>query len=158
MVIKTDEMDMVMLYESTTLSQIKCVELGRQHKGVQLVPLSERINQYQGRIGVRRLHGKGAAFTPNQRRALAELRHTLKGTPYEKSTWQLVRSAFQGLLSNKKADLSSVFCSELVAQCYQALELLPSDDAKPSNSYTPAHFARNLPLNHAQLGEVIILC
>lgn len=63
MVIKTDELDMVMLYESTTLSQIKCVELGRKHKGVQLVPLSERINQYQGRIGIRRLYGKGATFT-----------------------------------------------------------------------------------------------
>lgn len=69
-----------------------------------------------------------------------------------------MRSAFVGLLSNKKADLSSVFCSELVAQCYQALELLPADDAKPSNSYTPAHFARDIPLSHAQLGEVIILC
>ncbi|WGV98849.1 hypothetical protein QF117_10525 [Vibrio sp. YMD68] len=154
-VLKLPAYDTVMLWESTTLSNIRCVELGRQHKGVQLVPLSERIASYDGEVCIRQL----TSDIPELQRivALSGLREKLKGAPYEKSTWQLIKSAYKGPFGRNKKDLSSVFCSELVAEAYQELGLLCR--TPPSNEYSPACFADpQLTLNEAQLGPRILLC
>lgn len=64
---------------------------------------------------------------------------------------------FYSFLGRNNEDLSSVFCSELVAAAYQRMDLLPV--APPSNDYTPVHFAgQPLPLRHgARLSSFIRL-
>lgn len=99
-------------------------------KGVQLVPLSDRVKSYDGDICVRQL--KGVEFADGDMIELMKLRKELAGRPYEQSIIELIKSA---------EDLSSLFCSKLVAEAYQRLALL--DDKKPSNEYSPADFSED---------------
>ena len=57
------------------------------------------------------------------------------GRSYEKKPLSMVR-AFLGVRNTE--DLSSLFCSELVAGAYKAMGLLPEDRA--SADYLPVHF------------------
>jgi len=57
MILKLVEYDFVTVWESTTLSDVADLESKMPRKGVQLVPLSARINRYDGDIAVRRLQG-----------------------------------------------------------------------------------------------------
>ena len=65
------------------------------------------------------------------------------------------KAAYDGPLGHNEEDLSSLFCSELVAEAYQRIGLLTS--AMPSNEYTPKDFAerRGLKLEKGKLGEEI---
>ena len=68
----------------------------------------------------------------------------MNNIPYEKSLIQLIKSVLDFTRFNKnKEDLSSVFCSELVAESYQKMGLLDDIDmgGLPSNEYTPADFS-----------------
>lgn len=48
-------------------------------------------------------------------------------------------NTFLSLFQNKQEDLSSLFCSELVAAAYQRLNIFKSD--RPSNTFTPDDFS-----------------
>ena len=67
------------------------------------------------------------------------------GRSYEKDLVQMALSAinpsdtFLSLFQNTHEDLSSLFCSELVAATYQRMDLIKSD--RPSNTYTPDDFS-----------------
>ncbi|KKL50606.1 hypothetical protein LCGC14_2303830, partial [marine sediment metagenome] len=66
---------------------------------------------------------------------------------YERDYVQLWRSAYDGPGGRNRRDLSSYFCSELVAQAYIEAGLLDGS-VQPSNEYTPADFAGDrLPLS-----------
>jgi len=56
----------------------------------------------------------------------------VRGRPYKQDYWQLLRSVYQ---ANEQDDLSSLFCSQLIAAAYQALGLIPKDI--PSNNFIP---------------------
>lgn len=68
-----------------------------------------------------------------------ELRVELKGKHYESSKIELLKLAYDGPFGHNNEDLSSIFCSELVAEAYQRLSLVTEE--KPSNEYTPADFS-----------------
>lgn len=126
----------IMLWESTTLTNIADAETGKETKGVQLVALSERLKKYQGEVAVRRLsHDVGATAMVK----LAELRNKVRGRPYEKSKLELIKSAYDLVSGHNQEDLSSLFCSELVAEAYQCMGLL--GEQKGSNEYTPKDFS-----------------
>jgi hypothetical protein len=79
------------------------------------------------------------------------------GTPYEESELELLGSVFD-LIPDQEEDLSSLFCSETVAEAYQRCNLLP--DSVPSNEFTPKDFASegiNELLRDVKLGEIIEL-
>lgn len=155
MVVRVPEIDTVMLWESTTLSNVKCQDLDALTCGVQFVPLSERLASYDGEVAIRQL--KDVVITAEQRTALMQLRQQFKGRPYEKHNLELIRSAWDGLGGSNQEDLSSLFCSELVAEAYQALKLFPQ--GKPSNEYTPADFASpGTILSRGSLGALVTLC
>lgn len=148
MVLRLPEFDnMILLWESTTLSNITDIETHAATKGVQLVPLSQRINSYDGEINIRQLD---KPVTAEMFHALAECRRMLSGKPYEKNELELIRAAYDGIGgASHGEDLSSVFCSELVAEAYQAMGLLPEyPQGLPSNEYTPMDFSsrKNLTL------------
>ena len=134
------------------------IETGTVRRGVELLPLRHKIfSGWYNRVAIRRL----VDVTDEQRNALymkmLELRREWQGRPYEKSQIQLILSAvdihenFLPFLRNQHEDLSSLFCSELVAAAYQRMGLL--GDEKLSNEYTPDDFAshRHLPLKFGSL-------
>jgi hypothetical protein len=153
MVIKSDDMDYVGLWESTTLSNIKDIETNTKRKGVQFVALSERLNHYDGEVVIRRL--QDVEFSSKEIKELTQLRKELKNRDYEDDELELIKSLYDGFGGLNNEDLSTLFCSELVAEAYQRLGLLPNNI--PSNEYTPADFSskKNLNLLKGSLGAEI---
>lgn len=159
LIIQLAAIDMVLLWESTTLADVPDLDAGRPVRGVQLVGLRERLATYRGRVAVRRL---APPLTLGQRRKLGRFRSLVTGRPYEQRRVALFKSAWDGPLGDNRDDLSSLFCSELVAAAYQAIGLLPTeaDGGLPASEYTPADFAQDAPrplqlLNGAGLGPEI---
>jgi len=136
MALRLAEWDMVLLWESTPFGTVADAESGHIRQGVQLTPLSERIRSYEGDVAIRHLDVRR---TPEMLRALRTFREELKGRPFEQSKLELIKSVYEGPFGANEEDLSSLFCSELVAETYQRMGLLPEEP--PSNEYTPADFA-----------------
>jgi hypothetical protein len=159
MVLVLAEYDFVCLWESTTIANIKDLETGEFRKGVQLVPLSSRVQQYEGQIVMRSL--QGVEFSPADVVALMALRKKLARRPFEENLIELALAAYDGPFGLNSEDLSSLFCSELVAEAYQELGLIKSGKHdKPSNEYTPADFSakhEDLPWRRGSLGPEIDL-
>ena len=127
------------------------IETGRVTQGVELLPLEVKIfSGWYGHVAIRRLKG----LTPERReeigKKLMEFYDEVSGRPYEQSKMELILSSLKFIedalpfLKNRKEDLSSLFCSELVAAAYQHMGLLSKD--KPSHSFTPDDFSANRPL------------
>jgi len=132
MVIRIEEWDIVLVMESTTLTDVADVDEGIPRRGVQIVPLSTRIHQYDGSVWIapikRRLNDEQIA-------TLVRFRHEIQGKYYEQSMTELIKSAWDGPWGKNDADLSSIFCSELVAEAFQRIGLLPINP--PANEYKP---------------------
>ena len=137
MVLKLPETDTVFLWESTTLSNLADAIDGKKKKGVQLVLLSDRLRTYGGDASVR--HLKDFTVDGDKYINLMKFRTEIRNKPYEKSEMELMRAAYDGPWGHNEEDLSSLFCSEMVAEAYQRLGLLPVK--KPSNEYTPRDFS-----------------
>jgi hypothetical protein len=131
----------VLLWESTTLADLPDVETGKAQAGVQLVYLSDRLATYAGKFKLRPLD---KPVTADMAAALDRKRTELRGRPYELEKLDLLNAALDGWLgASKRERLSSLFCSELVAEAYQAMGLLHEPPrGLPSNEYTPHDFAR----------------
>ncbi len=140
MVIKSDEWDTLLLWESTTLSKLKDVESKTARQGVQSVFLSKTIEVYNGDVAIRKLK---VDRTPEMIDALKEFREEVRNRPYERNFIEAFKGAYEGFAGENVEDLSSLFCSELVAEAYQRLGLLKDNKkgGKPSNEYTPADFS-----------------
>jgi len=123
----------VLLYESTTLSNLRDVSSGRKVRGVQLVNFSRRVATYNGRIWVRRLD---KPLDRQQRRIMEQTRKEFAGKGYEQSLWQLIRAGFKWSL--QMADLGTIFCSELVAELFQRWGFLSRKI--PANEHNPGDF------------------
>ena len=156
--------DIVFCWESTTLANINDAETGKLTKGVQLVILSERLERCFAKgyeISHRSLNKN---ITDDMLRSLKNFRKEVSGRPYEKNKLELIKAAYDGWLGDNKENLSSLFCSELVAEAYQRMGLLPevgsAHKVKPSNEYTPADFSvekRLSLLNDYSLGQEIMI-
>lgn len=136
---KYDPKGTVFCWESTTLSDLEDADTGRLTRGVQRVELSERLERCISKgydLCVRPLNKPLAV---DMIKALNQFRHDVSGRPYEKSKIELLRAAWDGLFGENKEDLSSLFCSELVAEAFQRMGLLPNSIA--SNEYTPKDFS-----------------
>ncbi len=142
MIIKLINPDIILLWQSTSLSKIKDFETKEIKKGVQLVCLSEVVKDYTGEIAIRHLDG---AANGSMLFDLMLFRDEIKRRPYEQNAIELFKSAYDGLLGNNIEDLKSLFCSELIAEAYQRLLLLPENI--PSNEYTPADFSSERKIN-----------
>jgi len=134
-----DPQGSVFCWESTTLSNLADADTGKLTKGVQRVELSERLERcfatgYE--ISVRTL---SKPLNNSMLQALNNFRHEVSGRPYEKDKIELLKAAYDGIFGENKEDLSSLFCSELVAEAYQRMGLLT--EKLPSNEYTPKDFS-----------------
>lgn len=127
------------IWESTTPTEVADLELGMPVDGVQLVPMHERLRTYPGHVAVRRLD---ADRTREMLDALHEFRMESAGRPFDRDVFELLRAAFDSQafgLEDNIEDLAKYFCSELLAEAYQRMGLLPPDP--PSNEYTPKDFS-----------------
>jgi len=151
----------LLLLESTTLSEGDDIMTGTKRSGVQLVSMSTRVAQYNGHVAVRI---PAAPPSGAQVLAMADRMIQLKGLPYERSKLDLVAAVFDRFNEGDDLeDLSSLFCSELVAEILQAMgwileyhsDTAPSKrfsffwppvawrhpDVRPSDEWVPADFA-----------------
>jgi hypothetical protein len=141
MAVRIGERDGVMLWEATPPGDKGETESARGSEGVRLAVLRERVEDYRGQVAVRHLT---VHRTPEMLAALHSFRREVIGRPYEQNGLELLRSAYEGPFGDNMEELSSVFCSELVAATYQRIGLLPRHP--PSNEYTPADFAADAEL------------
>jgi hypothetical protein len=103
-------------------------------------------------------HLQGFQIDHHRYNKLMVLKRSLENRPYEKNKIELIKAAYDGPMGDNDKNLSSLFCSELVAEAYQCLGLLSAEP--PSNEYTPKDFAEeaNLELlGGASLGKEIPL-
>lgn len=141
MILRDAVNDLVLLWESTSLSALPDLDTGLARRGVQVVELSERIRTYQGDIAVRPLQ---CERTPMFRARLAETRREFRGRPYEQNYLELALAAYDGPLGKQRAaNVLSLFCSELVAAALQRAGVLtrPAEGGLPSNEYVPGDCA-----------------
>ena len=126
------------------------IETGKVTQGVELLPLKHKIfSGWYNRVAIRRLIVSDSERI-NMTQHIFQFKEELGERPYEQKKLQLIRSALDfhqdyfTFLKNEEEDLSSLFCSELVAAAYQRMGLLEfdktSDNYKTSNEYTPDDF------------------
>ena len=143
---------------------MKDIESGKAINGVQVVPLHHKVfSGWENRVAVRRLTGINTEKRAEIRKKLLKLRKEVHGRPYEKSKLDLIMSSFDfqeeflEFLQNDEEDLSSIFCSELVAMAYIHVGLLSED--KVSSEYTPDDFTSTsgLKLNFGNLEKEVFI-
>ncbi|HEY0126174.1 MAG TPA: hypothetical protein VGB58_03440, partial [Blastococcus sp.] len=112
---------------------------GEHQRGVQLHDLSDAVTTWRRRYGqkawLRQLVGpaEDGGVTPAMEDAVLRTIARLDGRPFP-TTRGLVRGWVNGRLRRQTA-AETVFCAELVAATYTAMELLPGD--RPLNAYDP---------------------
>ena len=127
--------DTVLLAESTTMSEVPGYFTGRRHRGAQIVPLSARLRRCNGKAWHLPLHKR-----PEPEKMLLG-RHKILEWIREEVPYDTIQAMGAGIdwwdfLFENEPDLSSLFCSELVARFYQICGLI-EDDVNPSEQ-TPA--------------------
>ena len=85
MVVKLEEYDFITIWESTLLTGIKDLTSGTHKRGVQLMPLSDRVNKYKGDIAIRSLNG--VEFNKKDTVQLMKLRKELARKDYESNAF-----------------------------------------------------------------------
>ena len=120
------------------------IEEGKALHGVQLLPIRHQIySGWNDRIAFRRLTGIDDKKRESMCHDLLHFRKEVQGRPYEKNVLDLIWSTFDpksiDVFRNDVEDISSLFCSELVAAAYQRMGLL--NKTKVSAEYTPDDFS-----------------
>lgn len=129
-VFRDQDLDIVYCWDST--------RLGKVRDGPGIVPLSDMVRTYPGKIYLRRLR---LERTPERIRILNEYRKEISGSRYERGLIELARSLLDFMPWHRnRQDLSTLFCSEHVAELYKRWGLLPQ--RIPSNEYTQADMGR----------------
>jgi hypothetical protein len=128
-----------LLWEATPCRDLVDVITGRPADGARLVRLDERLATFPGDVSVRRLSKR---LDADQHSRFADVLRQLHGLPYEKR-WLELLLAVSDRIDLGRENLTTLFCSELVAETYQRLGLLDDTDhgGLPSNEYTPRHFS-----------------
>jgi hypothetical protein len=132
--------ELPMLFESTTLTEVPCYITGEFVKGVQAHTIGETIERYDGRVWHYPLYR--VLYNHEKTRLRSYLMDKL-GTPYD--AIGAVRSGgagFSWLESRfRDEDLSSIFCSELLADSYGHTGIYPFAN---SSRWNPNSVTRHL--------------
>lgn len=137
LILKTAEHDCLTMWESSIREDTLDVETGSHREGVRLVSFIDRMTAFEGDVSIRQL--QGGILSDDRLHGLLGLRNELRGRSYERNKFELLKASNERAFRNKTEDLSSLFCSELVAEAYQRMGLLTED--KPSNDYAPVDFS-----------------
>ena len=137
MIIRFTQPDLVLLYQSSPLTKVHDYTQSAPQPGVQINLFSEIHEHYDGDIAVKQLKG---TLTTDMLDKLSTFRQEMKGRPFETSTLEIIKAAYDGPFGKNQEDLSSIFCSELIAEAFQRMGLL-CHSSKASNEYTPRDFS-----------------
>lgn len=143
-----------LLWECTRASPVADIRRGTPLDGVQLVPLAGKLADYTGEVAARRLLDAGAGHARYQR--MRPLLRDWHARPYR----NFLAKAVQAWWSGEEDDLQGIrggFCSELVAEVYKQLGLLPAQ--RPSRAFVPRDFGpeSGLQLRRGRLSPVGLL-
>lgn len=130
-----------LLWEATRASKLADIHYGIAFDGVQLVSLAEKLASYPGEIAVRRLLGAGTGRS--RYRSLQPLVRDWHARPYCNFVVKKLLAWWRGMEAARRH--RGGFCSELVAEVYKHLQLLPP--GKPSIDYVPRDFGPEAPLS-----------
>jgi len=126
-----------LLWEATLSPELADVQTQEIGQGVRLFDLEQWIAYYGEETAIRRLR---VERTEEMKTTLLDFYYEAAGRPYEKNRLEMLRSVYDGPLGkNHQPGTDSFFCSELVAEAYQRMGLLPN--FPPSNEYTPRDFS-----------------
>lgn len=140
----------VILFESTILGNNRDIFFNEHKRGVQFVYFSDKIKNYKGNVYIRQIKIK-EEDKEGMILKLNEFALEVENREYERSKLELLFSCIPFLKLHE--NLNTLFCSELVAELYQRIGLLP--DYIQSNSYTPNSFSKDLPLEFGKLKDII---
>src|SRR5262249_18984000 len=125
-----------LVFESTKMSASLDIKTGSILRGVQLGRLSDRLSSFDGTVAVRELR---PPLSDRQAEALLAFAEQVHGRPFNDSKRVAVGALRR---KNHPSDGSSFYCSELVAEAYQRMGLLPTPPrGLTSNNYIPADFS-----------------
>ncbi len=129
-----------LLWEATRASKLADIHFGIAFDGVQLVSLAAKLASYPGETAVRRLLDAGSGRS--RYRSVQPLVRQWHARPYCNFAVKKLLAWWHGLEAARRHQ--GGFCSELVAEVYQHLQLLPP--GKPAIDYVPRDFAPEAPL------------
>ena len=115
----------ILMLHSTSISKIPNFRTGKIESGPQMSLLSRYVREYNGRITVR--HIRDRQITPEMMQILTQFRKSIDDKPYEKNPLEVMLSALGNFRFwfAEKADLTSIFCSELIAELWRRWSWLP---------------------------------
>ena len=128
--------DQVLSWESTLTTNREGTRV-KGRSGVQASLLRERLRHYDGQVFVRQLM---KPLSPDQLENLGRFRREVTNRPYEGQYEELFGAVLDKYVDFKPEDLSSLFCSEMVAEAHQRCGLLASEIK--SNNVAPAEFTK----------------
>lgn len=133
LVIRDRRTDELLLWEATTDNIVDDYELGPRKRCVQLVKLEEKIRHYRGVVAVR--HLRGVEIDLQMQSELDNLVKQLRTASYQNYLIEYLRY----FLGYRRDQMKQAFCSQLIAEAYQRLRLIPLE--KPPIFYIPKDFA-----------------
>ena len=152
MVVRLPEHDEPLLLESTTLSESADIHVGAPVAGVGLVPVLQRIEEYDGDIALRQR--RGDPLSDALQRLVARIARRLHRRPYKNYVLTLARDTVTGF--RRRPDFSGMFCSELVAEIYRRLGWLARDQR--ASLLVPGHFgSERMTLREGSLAPPVLL-
>jgi hypothetical protein len=154
-----DESGKLCFWECTTFDQLIDKSDHELHAGVRLVSLDKLLaiyaNYVPGGFTVRLLK---ADRTPDFREAFANFVKQVDARPMVSEPGMMLHW-LEGKLLSLTSSEASFFCSQLIADTYQRLGLLPED--RPANAYAPRDFSMQNAgltlLSGASLGEELFV-
>lgn len=153
-----DHVGMVMIL-CNTLMLLEATSAG----GVGLYTLDQRLESYLDSctLGTRRL----VALRDRSRyKKLYSFVHQVKGKPYEKNIFELLKAVVYNPISgggshvgssSKKSEpqMKAMFCSQLIAYAFQSMELM--DASMLATGFAPGDFAKDVKLKDASFGKLL---
>lgn len=128
----------LLLFESTTLSDVQCVVQGKLFDGVQAVRLEDRLDGYGGKVWHYPLH---RPLYSHEEFRLNRFLISQVGTPYDRegaiASGGFLWSWYKSLLHDE--DISSLFCSELCAAAHNYVGLMRTGNV---SSWNPNYLVR----------------
>eukprot|EP00771_Trimastix_marina_P001697 gnl/Trimastix_PCT/2788.p1 GENE.gnl/Trimastix_PCT/2788~~gnl/Trimastix_PCT/2788.p1 ORF type:complete len:262 (-),score=45.82 gnl/Trimastix_PCT/2788:53-838(-) len=110
---------------------------GRKGGGLQIVSLRTKLATSRGLCGIRRL--RGFALTPQVLERLDAFVDKVRDAPYQTGIRELLNAAVDLPGFHNETDLSSLFCSEFVAEALMSMGIMRRSNS--SNEFTTGDFS-----------------
>jgi len=164
-VIKIPDWDILMLWEYSPTATLSDSLHGRKKRGMQIVPLERRLEEYKGTFSIRHLMGINIEDNPLMKKTFVAYKKEIEHRCLETgiiSSWKFrihfIIDAFISIFLRRKPKKEAINCAHMVAELYQRIGLLHKPPkGLPSWAFTPKNFVEDqgLELRYGYLSEQI---